>query len=386
VQLAGALATLGVGWAWLAAAPPVEVEPEPRPRVEVDGDAELRQSLYVDNDHTTVATSEVEATVTPGHAGVTMRAGYLADVISSASVDVVSAATTRWQELRNQGSGGLSFSRGQWQGDVGYTFSDENDWTSHTGAASVGRDLFQRNTNISVGYVFVHNQIFRANDVGFEDHLVTHAGNVALTQVLGKTTNARLTGFVSSNDGLQSSPYRYVPIGRAPGAAPDRRATCVSALWCPREQHPRGRYRFAVTGTLLQYVGRRRPAALEGSYRFYGDTWRVLSHTMELAYKVDLHRVVQLRVRSRTYYQGAASFYEEYYDAPQRYISIDRELSRFLHQLAGVKLTYKSGALGKLVDLRIDIKADVFYFHFFNFRRLPSRLGAIAEAGIRLVF
>lgn len=357
-----------------------------RKEIQVDGDAELRSSLYVDNDATLISTSSVDVTFRPGSVGLTFRGGYLADVISSASVDVVSAASPRWEELRNQGSGGVSFERDLWTADLGYTFSDENDWTSHTGSASLGRDFFERNTNISAGYVFVHNQVFRADDDNFRDQAITHASNASITQVLTKTTNARVSGFYSYNAGFQSSPYRYVPVGIVPGATPDPAGRCIDVISCPLERHPRLRHRYAVSGTVVQYVGRRRPAAIHASYRFYGDTWDLFSHTVTLAYLRDLGRRFQVRVRSRTYFQDKAYFYRERYAVPLRYMSVDRELSTFVHQLTGVKLTLKTGLLARLDDLRVDVKADVFYFHFFDFVRLPSRLGGIVEAGLRLVF
>ncbi|MCA9688011.1 MAG: DUF3570 domain-containing protein [Nannocystaceae bacterium] len=359
---------------------------EPKPPAPVDGDVELRTSLYVDSDHTWVSTSTADATLAPGEIGLTLRAGYTADVVSSASVDVVSAATDRWDELRNQASGGINFYRDEWTADVGYTFSDENDWTSHTASASLGRDLFTRKTNLTGGYVFVFNQVYRADDDNFRDKLLTHAANLTLTQVLGKRTNSRLAGFFSYNDGFQSSPYRYVPVGVLPGFTPDPKGTCMNAASCPRERHPDERLRFALAPSVIHYVGKRRPASLLVSYRLYGDTWEVFSHTLELAYRVDLIRRLQLRLRSRTYFQDKAYFYEERYDAPLRYLSVDRELSTFLHQLTGIKLTYKSGFLRGLEDLRVDIKADFFYFEFFNFVRLPRRIGGIVELGLRLVF
>ena len=50
-----------------------------------------RAAVYQDSDHTTIVTNNVAARGTPGkHFGVDAR--YLVDVISSASVDVISAA------------------------------------------------------------------------------------------------------------------------------------------------------------------------------------------------------------------------------------------------------------------------------------------------------
>ena len=201
----------------------------------VEGDAELRESLYMDTDATTVSTTALGATVGPHGGPVSVRVGYSIDAVSSASVDVVSAASTVWSERRHQGSLGISWAAGQWTGDVGYTLSDENDWTSHTGAVSVGRDFNQRNTNLSLGYVYVDNQIFDATDPSFRDRLRTHAGNATLTQVLGPRTTARLTAFYADNAGLQSSVYRLVPVGIDPRSRCRNNAKCLPEAVPDRE-------------------------------------------------------------------------------------------------------------------------------------------------------
>ncbi|MBL4683357.1 MAG: DUF3570 domain-containing protein [Nannocystaceae bacterium] len=341
--------------------------------------------MYVSTDHTVISTTSADLTFSPGDTGLTFSGGYLADVISSASVDVVSAATGRFTELRNQGSGGLALERGEWVANVGYVFSDENDWTSHTATIGLGRDFFSRTTNITGGYVFVDNQVFRADDDNFRDAMRTHAANLTLTQVLGKHTTSRLSGFFGFNNGFQSSPYRYVPIGALAGRTPDLR-TCDGAAVCPLERHPDKRGRYALSATFLHYVGKKRHASVRATYRFYGDSWEVFSHTASLAYTADLAKRWQLRLRSRTYFQDQSFFYRERYAQPLRYVTVDRELSMFMYQLTGAKLTFKTGLLSKLDDLRIDVKADFLYFKFFNFVRLPQRLAGVVELGLRIVF
>lgn len=353
--------------------------PRDRPR-RVAGDAEARESMYVDSDSTTVSTTAVHTTLGARDESVTARAGYSVDIVSSASVDVVSMASTRWTEVRNQGDLGITFHHGPWAIDADYVLSDERDWTSNTASAAVGRDFNERNTNVTLGYVFVHNQIFDARDAGFRERLLTNAANVSLTQVLGRRTTSRLAGFYGHNAGLQSSVYREVPIGVDP------RTRCKNNPDCVPEVVPDRRHRFALAGTLAHALPTRRPTALLSSYRFYGDDWQVFSHTLELQLRADLHRHWLLRLQSRTYFQDAASFYQASYAKPQRFMTVDRELSTFIHSLTGLKLTYRAGRLGGLADLRFDVKADFSYFHFFDFPRLPLRLALVTEVGLRLVF
>jgi hypothetical protein len=317
---------------------------------------------------------------------LTFRAGYTADVISSASIDVVSAATGRFREVRHEGRTGIELTPGLWEIDLGYSYSNEPDFESHTASASLGHDFFMRNTNLAVGYVFSHGRISRVEDESFDEKLITGATTLTYTQVLGRKTTSRVTGFFAALGGHQSSPYRYVPVGNVDIEVEDPADRCLVALLCPRERHPTERYRYALEGTLARYVGRKRPASIRGSYRFYGDSWEILSHTFEVGYRVDLVRRLQLRAQSRTYFQDRAFFYQPRYEEELTFLSVDREMSTFIHQLTGLKLTYKSGLLGEVDDLRIDVKGDLSYFRFFDFRWLPERLGGIVEIGLRVVF
>jgi len=71
------------------------------PAVSVDA----RGSIYQDSDRTTIITNNVAARGNPSdHVGVDAR--WLVDVITSASVDVVSAATTAFHETRHEVEGG----------------------------------------------------------------------------------------------------------------------------------------------------------------------------------------------------------------------------------------------------------------------------------------
>jgi hypothetical protein len=370
--------------AGLAAAP--AASPAAAPRPEVDGDAEVRESLYIDDDHTWVSTTRADGTIAPEPVPLTFRAGYVADVISSASIDVVSAATGRFREVRHEGGSGIEITPGLWEIDLGYSYSNEPDFRSHGASASLGRDFFMRNTNVAVGYLFSHGRISRVGDDDFEEKLLTGATTLTYTQVLDPKTTSRVTGFFAALGGHQSSPYRYVPVGNVGVDVEDPADRCIVAVTCPLERHPTERFRYALMATLARHVGRARPAALRGSYRFYGDSWEIISHAFELGYRVDLVRRLQLRAQSRTYFQGKAFFYQPEYPQELTYVSVDRELSTFIHQLTGLKLTFKSGLLGEVDDLRIDVKGDLSYFHFFDFRWLPQRLGGVVEVGLRVVF
>jgi hypothetical protein len=59
---------------------------------------------YADTDHVFVETPSISAAVTNPTAGWSVGGQYLVDVVSAASVDIVSTASRRWQEVRQEGS------------------------------------------------------------------------------------------------------------------------------------------------------------------------------------------------------------------------------------------------------------------------------------------
>src|SRR5258705_41540 len=70
---------------------------------------------------------------------------YLVDAISSASVDVVTAATGRFRELRHEATGGVTYHDGERSIGGAYVLSTEHDWTSHTGSVALAQDFAQHN-------------------------------------------------------------------------------------------------------------------------------------------------------------------------------------------------------------------------------------------------
>jgi hypothetical protein len=83
--------------------------------------------VYADSDHTTVVSPLVQATadVTPD---TSVSLGYVADVVTSASVDLVSQASpTTIHDTRHQVSTSLGHTIGSLSLHGNYSFSREND-------------------------------------------------------------------------------------------------------------------------------------------------------------------------------------------------------------------------------------------------------------------
>jgi hypothetical protein len=322
------------------------------------GDAKGSVAMYTDSDKTTVVTSVAEAQVRLPQP-VVVNAHALVDAVSSASVDVISAATTRFKENRIEfgANAQLGFAQST-EGSLGYTHSSENDWQSHAFELGLTRDLAKKNAKLGIGYSFTRNYVGRARDPNFEKTLDVHAAQLGLSQILGKKTLASMTYSFSSVSGYQGSPYRFV--------------TTMDGVVLP-ESPPEERRRHAATLRLMHMFGTKN--VVDAQYRIYFDDWGVLSHTAEAAYTRQLADAWTLRARVRGYRQTHASFYAQSYEMPARYMTIDRELSTFWDAMGGLKLAY----LGESWDL--EAKVDAIVYRFEDYARLRGRVAIVSGLG-----
>lgn len=324
-----------------------------------DGALDASVAVYADDDDTTVMTSLVDGEVRLP-VPVVVDGHVLVDAVSSASVDVISAATPRWTENRVEFGASVLARLAETDVSLGYLTSGENDWRSHTVLTGLRRELFQKNTTLSLGYAFTDNQIGRAYDPGFERALTVHGAELGLSQLLDTKTLVSASYTLQRSDGYHASPYRYVTTG--------------TGLASP-ELHPDERTRHAVTLRGLRAIGD--AASLDVQYRAYADGWGVLSHTGQVAWTRELGETLDLRVRARGYYQGAADFYRETYEMPMRFMSADRELGTFWDAGAGIKLSWTGERLA------FDAKVDGTYYRFLDFARLDGRVALVTSGGVR---
>jgi len=341
-----------VAWPVLARAQVSDAEPG-------KGEAKGSLAMYADSDKTTVVTSVAEGSVRLKQP-VIVNAHALVDAVSSASVDVISAATSRFTENRVElgTNAQIGFSQAT-EGTIGYTHSGENDWQSHAIELGLSRDLANKNAKLTIGYGFTRNYVGRAHDPTFEKLLDVQGAQLGLSQVLGKRTLATIAYTLSHASGYQGSPYRFI--------------TLMDGFSAP-ESPPEARTRHAVSARVMHVFGDAN--IIDAQYRLYIDDWGILSHTAEVAYTRELTREWSLRLRARGYHQNHAAFYEETYEMPMRYMTVDRELSTFWDGMAGVKVAY----LGKSWDL--DAKIDGTVYRFEDYARLRGRVAIVTGLGV----
>jgi hypothetical protein len=320
-----------------------------------------RTSLYADDDATTISTSVVSVRARP-LGDLSVNARYVADAVSSASVDVVTAATGRWTELRSEVSAGAGYADGTTALSADYVYSHENDWDSHTVSAGGSRDLLQHNLTLGGGASFTDNRVGRAHDERFAERMRVLGGSLRAVWVAGKLDIFQASYELARADGYQSSPYRYAFVDDPSGAP----------IAFP-EVAPERRVRHSITARWNHHL--LRDTALRNHARGYADDWGVRSVTAGTELVTGLGPY-ELAASARLYAQRHADFYQDVYDRPRRYLTADRELSTFQDLFLGVRGRW----IGE--SLAVDATLTGFLFRFPEFSRLPTRRGLIASVGL----
>lgn len=324
-------------------------------------------SLFVrgDSDSTVVIAPRAGARVELGDIGTTIDAAYSADIWTSASIDVRTAATVPITEQRDQ----LDFALTHEMQDVtlgaSYYFSGENDYWSNGFTLRSVQELASGSTTIEESLRYVHDIVGRAGDPTFSRALDTVGARLVLTQVLSPEAIVQAVWEGAYRNGYQSSPYRYVGLGGD--------GQCGgTAILCIPEAHPETRIRnaFVVQGRYALS----RDASLGLGYRFYVDDWGVLSHTGIAQFGWIPARGQLVMLRYRFYTQSAAAFYMSRYPLPDgqiNFVTRDRELTAMFGNR--VALSYEGrAALSTDVALRVAIALGGTVFVYQDFPGLTE--------------
>jgi hypothetical protein len=282
-----------------------------------------------DTDGTTVLSPHVGARVGIVDDSTWVEVGYGADIWTSASIDIRTAATQVVTEQRDEITAEVERELDEVRLRGSYRYSDEHDYVSHGGALAVSQELADGNATVETALSAAIDSVSRSGDESFARELSTIGAKVTYTQILDPETILQVVYELNRREGYQASPYRFVGVGG------DGRCN-GSAQLCLPETHPAVRLRNALVLRVRRALGADFSGGLE--YRLYIDDWGMSSHTaaLQLAYVVDEDST--LMARYRFYLQTAASFYSPRYDLPMgrlRYVSRDRELSPMdTHRLA----------------------------------------------------
>jgi hypothetical protein len=342
-------------------------------------------ATYTDTDHVTVFTPSISGQVENVTTGASLRGSYLVDVVSAASVDIVSTASRHWEEVRQAGALEAEYKPRNLGIAGAGSVSSEPDYLSVGGGVNLKLDLDEKNVGLQFGYGYSHDTIGRHGTPFsvFARTLNRGTFDGGATFVINRTTVASALLDVMIENGDQSKPYRYIPMF-APNVAPLVPAgasvdyvNSVRLFEKPLEQLPLSRRRFALTGRLAH---RLETSTVRIEERFYDDTWGLKASTTDARWIFDLGRRFSLWPHIRFHVQGPVDFWQRAYvsgsppgwDLPE-FRTGDRELGPLWTATGGGGAKLYIGGDSDPRAWAVGFHGDVMYTSFLDDLYVLSR-------------
>ncbi len=184
-----------------------------------------------------------------------------------------------------------------------FSFSNEHDYRSYGFALNYSREFNDKNTTLNLGYSHAYDEVL-ANEFTFLPHSTTKNTDnflVGGTQLLGPHTILGANATIGYAHGYLADPYRAV-VFQESTLDPDSRVILSG------EKRPGTRNSQAILLSLTQAITSMN-ASVEGTYRFYHDSYGIFANTVGLAWFQKIGRSFVISPSVRYYYQTAANFY-----------------------------------------------------------------------------
>lgn len=306
---------------------------------------------------------------------VSFVANYYVDMISSASIDVVTTASP-YTEEREQMSIGMDYLRGNTVMSISVTNSEESDFTSDSYSFSVSQGMFGDLTTLTLAYSLSNDEVRRSDDDTFVREADRQFYSVGLTQIVTRNLIMGLNVETITDEGFLNNPYRTVryvdssnPIGYSYEA----------------ELYPNTRTSTAVGIRARYYLPYR--AAIQGEYRFFTDTWGILSHTGAISY-THPWGAWTFTGKYRHYTQDQADFYSDLFPRSEatNFRGRDKELSKFVSQNFRLQASYAflQDGWGFVDRGSVNLIYDQLLIDYDNFRDLTTGALVGEEPAYRL--
>ncbi len=307
---------------------------------------------YADSDHVFVLTPSVVGHVENPTAGWSVDGSYLVDVISAASVDIVSTASKNYTEVRQAGTLAAAYQPRNFGAAVNGSISREPDYLSWAAGGAVTLDVNDKNQTLFLGFNHIYDIAGRTGTPFsvFSRTLDTEALKAGVTFLIDRLTIASVVADTIFEDGDPSKPYRYVPLF-APGTSVPNGAsvalvTSLRVAARPLEQLPLSRQRYAGSFRVAHRVGTK--ATLRLDERLYDDSWALKASSTDARYLIDLGSHFEVGPHARFHAQSAVSFWERAYTMGPNFEvpafrTGDRELGPLLGMTGGFSVRWKLG-------------------------------------------
>lgn len=294
---------------------------------------------------------------------VSVWANYYVDMITSASIDVVSRAS-EYTEERKEKSIGFDYLHGKTSMGFSYTNSEESDYSANSFRFGISQDFFGDLTTLGISYAVGSDTVRRNGDENFEEDADRQIYRLDWSQVITKNLILGLNYEGVTDEGFLNNPYRsvrYLDPNEALGYGYEP------------ELYPRTRTSSAQAVRAMYFLPYR--AALKLEYRNYSDTWGINAFNAEVGYVHPIDETgITVELKYRYYDQTAADFYSDLFPRSnaQNFMARDKEMSSFqTHTLgAGVTYEFETNWLPGFTRGSLNLFVDYIDFQYDDFRNV----------------
>ncbi|GAB4465286.1 MAG: hypothetical protein OHK0044_03760 [Burkholderiaceae bacterium] len=297
---------------------------------------------------------------------VSLSASYYADIVSNASIDVVTQASP-YKETRNEYAVGLDYAVRDALISLSASTSREPDYRADAVSLDVSQETFGGMTTVALGFTRARDKVGR-KDRGFFDDASHWRYRVGVTQILTPRWLASANLEAVSDDGFLGSPYR---------------AARVFGAFVP-ERNPRTRSSRAVKLRTIGEIAARQSVRAE--YRYYWDNWDIRSHTAEVGYARHFGEQWLADAYLRYYTQRRALFYSDNATAETLYVSRNRQLGTYTSVGLGAKLAYTWRRVPGRYEVRLHGALERSRFDFTDFTDIRTGSPYAYDANVVQVF
>ena len=244
---------------------------------------------------------------------VALTGEYFVDIVSNASIDVVTQAS-KYKEIRNEYGLSADYVVRDTKVSGGFSTSHEPDYRANTTSLDVSQETFGGMTTVALGFSYGSDQVHKKNTPTFSDTARHWQYRFGATQILTPRWLMSANFEAIDDDGYLASPYRSA---RVFGAFVNENA--------PRTRASQALELRAVgdigDGPLRQSV--------HASWRLFRDTWAIHANTFEVGSSKYFAGGWLGEAFLRYYTQQHALFYSDNFTSETLYFSRNRQLSTF---------------------------------------------------------
>jgi len=285
---------------------------------------------------------------------VSLSGSYYLDMVSNASIDVVTTAS-KYKETRREETLGLDYVYRDASITLSASNSSEPDYTAKSAGIDVSQEVFGGMTTISLGYTRAWDKVGEKG-VGFFDSARHWRYRLGATQVLTPRILMSANFEAVSDDGFLGSPYRVA----------FRRGSAIE------ESNPRTRTSRAVMFRVIGDLGSHDAARIE--YRYFWDTWDIRAHTVEMGYTRYFGGERWLADGYLRYdTQQHALFYSDNSPDETLYLTRNRQLSTFRTYGLGTRVAYSAKKVPGKYEIKLNGALERIRFDYADFTDIRTQ-------------